>query len=270
MNRFVAAMFAVSAGVIWGPQARADISLQDFGININGTAYDYNNQSQPDPTTLSGMNATGFSTYTSGDMLGTGLGQLIYTFDPGSAGSYFVNFYFDESAGTPFYNEYGSANGSPAAGTSWEIAQVNPSVGGIQFCSWNGSACAPNASILPNSLDNTNHVPVGNTNYLNNCTVGPCNADVATALGFSFTLAANQEAVITVDQSTTAPTSGFYLQQVHPVDPAADPANVYLSGGVSIQTTTGPPPVPEPGSWILFGTIAVIVVYSLRRRFAKA
>jgi PEP-CTERM motif len=254
----------------WSPQARADISLQDFGVNINGTAYDYNNLGQPDPTALPGMNATAFSTFTSGDTLGTGLGTLIYTFNPGAAGSYFVNFYFDESAGVPFYNEYGTVNGAPAAGMSWEIAQVNPSVGGIQFCSWNGSACAPDATIFPNALDDTNHVPVGNTNYLDNCTVAPCNADVATALGFNFTLTAGEQAVITLDQSTTNP-GGFYLEQVHPVD-ANNPSatDLFLSGGISIESSGPPPPVPEPGSLVLLGTVLAMFGYGIRRRFTKS
>jgi hypothetical protein len=269
MKQFMMAGLAVIVAMTLGPPARADIALQDFGVNINGTTYDYNNLGQPDTTTLPGMNATGFSTFTSGDGLGTGLGTLIYTFNPGSPGSYFVNFYFDEEASVPFFNEYGRVNGSAPAGMSYEIAGVNPSVGGIQF--WNGTT-----QILPNALDDTNHVPGTSTNYLNNCAGGVaagCNGDVAEALGFSFVLPAGDEAVITIDQSTSNP-GGFNLQQVHPIDPNnASATDLFLSGSIDIQPSSGPPPppaVPEPSTSVLFGTVVAILGYAMRRRFARA
>jgi PEP-CTERM motif-containing protein len=271
MRRLELAVLTIAGLIAAVPQARADIALQDFGVNINGTAYDYNNLGQTDPTTLPGMNASGFSTFTSGDGLGTGLGTLQYTFN-GAPGSYFVNFYFDESVSVPFYNEFGSVNGSTPAGMSYEIAQVNPSVGGIQFCSWNGVSCAPNAQILPNSLDNTNHAPGGNTNFLGNCVTAPCNADVATALGFTFTLGAGEQAVIDVTQSTSNP-GGFYLEQVHPIDSNNRSAtDVFLSGDITIGPAGGPPPpsVPEPGSLILLGTAFSIVAYAGRRKLARS
>jgi PEP-CTERM motif-containing protein len=269
MQRVGLLLFAIL--IVLLPQARADVSLQDFGVNINGTTNDYNNQSETDTTTLPGMNASGFSTATSGDGLDTGLGALIYTFNPGAAGSYFVNFYFDLSASTPFFNEFGSAHGAAGASdpTSWEIAQVNPSVGGIQFCGWTGSTCSP-ATIFPSSLDNTNHVPVGNTNFLNNCKVAPCNADVAEAVGFNFVLGAGEEAVITIDSSTTNP-GGFYLEQSHPVDPGnTKESDVFLSGNISIQPIVVGQ-VPEPSSLPLLALVAAAVVgFQLRRKiFAR-
>jgi len=250
-----AAFYTVFIGAIVSPAAvyAGSISLQDFAVNVNGTSSDYNNLGDADPTALPGMNAGGFDT-------GTGLGSLVFTFNPG-AGSYFVNFYFDHEGSLPFYNEFGTSVGAPAAGTSWEIAKVNPSVGGITF--YTGSS-----ETFPNSLDNTNHAPVGNTNFLNNCSVAPCNADVALALGFNFVLAAGQQAIITINASTTNP-GGFYLEQSHPVDPAnPTQTNLFLNGNVSIQQAGGGGgTVPEPGYWPILGiAFAAIAGIKLRRK----
>jgi hypothetical protein len=136
---------------------------------------------------------------------------------------------------------------------------MNPNVGGIMF--FDGTT-----ESFPNSLDNTNHVPVGNGNYLNNCSTPPCNADVAMALGYSFSLAAGEEAVITLNASTTNP-GGFYLIQSHPQDPN-NPSQVdlFLHGGIVIQpiSVSG---VPEPGYWPVLGiALAAIAGIQLRRK----
>jgi hypothetical protein len=124
-----------------------------------------------------------------------------------------------------------------------------------------------------NTLSNTNQVPGTSTNFLNNCAAGAsCNADVAIALGFAFSLPAGDEAILTVNTSTTNP-GGFNLQQIHPIDPGNTSASsVYLSGSAVIQSAGSgppppPPPVPEPRSWILMGTVAIAAIV-LRRKFA--
>jgi hypothetical protein len=273
------AFYTLFIGAIVSPAAvyGGTISLQDLAVNVNGTTADYNNLLDPhgDPTLLPGMNASGFSSYTTGDTLGTGLGSLVYTFNPGAAGSYFVNFYLDDSAGTPFYNEFGAQAGAAPAGMSWEIAQVNPTVGGITF--YHGPAAGDptdSTQSFPNTLDNTNHVPAGSTNFGNNCTVSQfvpaCNADVALALGFNFVLAAGQQAVITINSSTTNP-GGFYLEQSHPVDPnnPGSQTNLFLNGSISIGQagTGGGGTVPEPGYWPVLGiAFAAIAGIKLRRK----
>ena len=264
-----AAFYTLFIGAIVSPAAvyAGTIGLQDFAINVSGTTSDYNNLADSDPSSAAfGTNASGFNT-------STGLGSLVFTFNPGSAGSYFVNFYFDhELTDVPFFNEFGASVGAPAAGTSWEIAQVNPSVGGITFFHGNPATGDPTDATqsFPNTLDNTNHAPVGNTNYLNNCTTSPCNADVALALGFNFVLAAGQQAVITINSSTTNP-GGFYLEQSHPVDPnnPGSQTNLFLNGSISIGQagTGGGGTVPEPGYWPVLGiALAAIAGIKLRRK----
>ena len=88
------------------------------------------------------------------------------------------------------------------------------------------------------------------------------------SLGFSFTLTATQEAIITVNARTTNP-GGFYLEQSHPVDAnnSTAPLNLFLNGGVSIQDLSGGPSVPEPGYWPILGiALALIAGIKLRRK----
>jgi hypothetical protein len=88
------------------------------------------------------------------------------------------------------------------------------------------------------------------------------------AMGFGFTLVAGDEEVVSFNVSSTVPTSGFYLEQIHPVDGAnSSPIDYYFTGSASEQpigTTT----VPEPGSWILLATLVAVVLTCLRRRSA--
>jgi hypothetical protein len=224
------------------PATFAQISLQESNINVNGTQY-------YDTFAVPGLNTSSYNP-------SSGLGTLVLTFNPG-AGSYYVTVYFDEELAVPFFNEYGTVYGSPAAGQSWQID--DPTFGTI-FANAEG-----------NTLDDTNHVPGTVDNFLGGCAsvyAAGCqfsNDDVSWAMGFSFTLGAGQEEVITLTTSETPPGGGFYLRQTHPIDPNnASEVDAYFSG--SAKTEAIPPTVvPEPGTLILVGTGILCLVRRVRR-----
>ena len=233
----VLGLLVLCLGLALQPIAKADSQLQGFEFNINGTI-------QTD-------DLTGF---TGAYNTTTGIGTLTYVFDPGVAGTYNFTSVFFVPASVPAYNEFGSTSGSPAAGQSWEIGDINFS-----------TIVADEEAGL---LTNTNTLPGTTDNFLNTCTGASCNGSVGMAMGFSFTLGATDEAVITLDFSTSAP-GGFYLSDTHPVDPADTVAStVYFSGSEVTQsvTTPPPPPTPEPSSLLLLGAgLGSLALLKLRK-----
>lgn len=246
MSRIVLAVVLWLGGVV--PTSAAP-SLQETLLNLNGTTY-HNTFAVP------GLNSAPFNSV-------TGLGTLTLTFNPGVAGSYFFDAFFDHQLHVPFFNENGAVSGAPGAGISWQIDEPG-------FGDGNRTGTIfTNASA--NTLDNTNHVPGALSNFFNNCgantggqPVNPaCNNDVSMALGFNFILAADEFAIITVNASPTQPMGGFFLRQHDP----DTPSDVYLTGAISIQPGTPPPPAPGPAAWLLMGTGMIAVAWrSLRRR----
>jgi hypothetical protein len=85
------------------------------------------------------------------------------------------------------------------------------------------------------------------------------------AQGFNFTLAANQEEVITLNFSNSNP-GGFTLEDVHPVDGnnASETDLFYSASGVT--ETTG---VPEPPTIVLLAMGAVLLAGGARRLVAN-
>jgi len=235
--------------------------LQDWEFNINGT--DYYPAGGATFATVPGLNASGFNNSTS-------LGTFTITFDPGTAGSFYIGAWFFDPAAVPFYNEWGGVNGSPAAGQTWQIDipeydSSSPNLG--------------NGTIIDNlaagTLDDTNHVPGTTSNYLENCgayTPGvgvntSCNDLVSMALGFNFTLTAKQEEIITLALSSTNP-GGFSLEDIHPVDGSnSSEVDVYYQGSASTQGVGGK--VPEPATWVLLATGIAFLAAGTRRRWAR-
>jgi hypothetical protein len=236
--------------------ARAD-SLQDVVFNLNGTSPGDGSFAVP------GLDSSAFNAT-------TGEGTLVLTYDPGAAGSYFFDAWFDNELSTPFYNEYGAVSGSPAAGQSWEIgdAQIYYNYPG-PFPAPTGTD--PGDDTYNNSLTDTNYLPGNVSNYAG-CSAGAsCNGDASMAMGFAFTLGADQEEVITLDLSETNPGSAFYLEQIHPVDPNnPTETDLYFSGSAQTESTSTAP-VPEPSTLLLLeiGLAAGLIGRGFQKRFSS-
>jgi hypothetical protein len=180
-----------------------------------------------------------------------------YDFDPGlswsttfsTAGTHnfglFIDVEIDELENT-FFNEYGTATGSPADGLSWEMD--DPFYGTIWQNAQDNTLTNGNAvASLPADIDEDGLVDFN---------------DVSMALMWNFSLLEGQTAFLNFILDTAAPTSGFYLAQV---DPDSD-ASLYFS--TSMQITGGEvAPIPEPSTFALFGSaLAGLGLYVKRRR----
>ncbi len=161
----------------------------------------------------------------------------------------FVDPEIDELLNT-YYNEKGSAQGTLAAGQSWQI----------------GDPVADN-TVSPNIYDLASRGTLTNSD-LN----GGIANDVALALGWNFNLGANQTATLSFTLSDILPTSGFFLHQYDPgISPegvqVSDPASLYFYSTLLIEDTGGNTPVPEPSTIVLLGTaLAGLGLYARKRK----
>jgi hypothetical protein len=247
MRRVISALaFAASVFVVQ-PAFATTVSLQSILINANGTQY-VNENAVP------GVNTAGWNA-------ATGEGTLTFLFNPGP-GSYSFDVFFDHQLSLPFFNEFGTVNGAPAAGQTFEI--------GDSFAS----------NIYPDvqaggALPNINTLPGQASNFANNCIGANCNGDFAAAMGFQFVLGAGQAGLITFQIGEVNP-GGFSLQGTHPTDPAngggsnANSAvlSIFITGSLAIVPNDQPPPspVPEPSSLYLLATAGGPMLWKLRRR----
>ena len=178
-------------------------------------------------------------------------GTLQATFT--GAGNYvFAAFYdyelYDVAVdGGSFTNEYGQVAGAPGAGVSWEIDEPGYVFGDI----------FSHVSATPPGLDNTNAINLG---------AFPNGDDVSFAMARAFVLAANEEAILQITISETAP-GGFYLQQ----SDLSTSQNLYFYTAMQIRDIGGEPEIPEPATYISFliGAAALIGIH-LGRRFKQA
>ncbi len=259
--RLIRLGFTLVAAGIFATAAFAS-SLQDFEINVDGTFYApfYGDTLAEVP----GLDTSGFNAT-------TGQGTLTLTFDPGTAGTFNIGAWFFDPVGVPFYNEYGQVNGAPDAGQSYQI-----DIPEYDATSNNLGSGTIVDNLEAGTLDDTNSVPGTTDNYLFQCgantsggTANPdCNDLVSMAMGFSFSLLANQEEVITLDLSPTDP-GGFSLEDVHPVDGSNTSASaIFYSGSASTVCASdcGVSSVPEP-SYSSFGALAFVGLALIMRRY---
>ncbi len=197
---------------------------------------------------VSGASAAGFNMFSSdfnvdGVIIPTfsgSFGAITYSVPFNTSGIHYVAVFVDPEIDEPFntfFNEYGSAVGTPAPGQTWEIDEPGFVFGDIYN------------NFLAGVLDNSNGVP----------SIAP--DDVSMALGWDFSLAAGETATVRFYITPVQPTSGFYLVQTDP----DSPANLYFystfqRGGVT---------VPEPGTMLLLGFGLAGLIGLGRKKFKK-
>ena len=209
-------------GFVAAPASAATIDLVQYAFNIDGT---FSNITLGDPLPA-GVTLGGFD-----DL--SGLGSIIVTIS--DAGLHYVGLFVDHEIDEPintFFNEFGSVNGAPAAGQSWEIDEPGFVFGDIYD------------NITAGSLDNSNGVPAS----------FPDDVSMAMAWGFS------GSAVVSFLVSETAPASGFYLSQTDP----DSGATIYFSSSLSPDGGE----VPEPSTILLIGT-GLVGLVGFRRKFRE-
>ncbi len=223
---------ALALAISHSPAATIELPEYNFNLNGSGTTYGIYGTT---PAAI--FNTSGFD-------FATGLGSLTINYKPGPAGNYFINAYFDHDVDLAInssFNEFAGVLGSAPAGVSYQLD--DPFTGTI----------FANATAATNDLDNTNHVPTA-APAPNAC----CN--VSLALGHAFILAVDETAVVTYTVGLTPP-GGFALRLTDPdifdAAGAATPENLYLSSSLRIIPATGPPGIPEPGT---FGLSAIAAI----------
>lgn len=255
LKRFTA-IAAVVMALAPAATAWADpVVLQDYLFNVNGSSYC--------PDSVCGALVPG-GLDTSAFDFSTGVGTLVWTFNPGVAGNYFFDAFFNHDLHAPFFNEFGASSGTPAAGVSWQIDEPGFGDGNRLGTIFDNA--------IANALDNTNHVPGMTSNFLNRCGGnggGPadptCNNDASMAMGFNFVLAANEQVVLTLATSTTRPGSGFFLAQSDRDLPGDD---LFLTAALNIRATSTA--VPEPATLLLVSGGLLAIARRSRRRMRRA
>jgi hypothetical protein len=270
MKRLLIFAQIVMGVLVLAPAAFGDIV--DYMLNVNGTTYcpSYSGYSGT-CSNYGGLAAAPVSTTLDLMFGGTGLGSVSLTYNPGSAGTFNVGLWlFEELVPAVGGDEYGATGGTPATGQTWQVDvpdydynSSDPNFGGLP-----AGAGTIVGNTAGSTLANFNYLTGNTSQFSFNCSGSTtCNDYTSMAMGFNFTLASGQEEVMNFNVSTTVPTSGFYLEQIAPVDAGnATEVDYYYTANASTQPIGGGG-VPEPGTAVLLGSaMAGILGLAIWRR----
>ncbi len=237
LGMFVIFLFSslAQAAQIGNFQSAFRTSGMDLMFNYNFSAWD--GGTEVVPPEFSSLNASfkEFGTFNSGSG-GTGLGKIevVITRAATAVGTVIGSIltYFDLEIAVSvndFFNEFGAASGTLGGVNpdTWEIDEPGFLFGDIPFNFEDGL------------LDDVNEIPAG------------LEDDVAVAMGWDVVLGLGQQASLTLIISDTggrAPSSSFFITHTDP-----DSVETVTFSG-ALETTRTPDPIPEPSTFILFGT----------------
>jgi hypothetical protein len=219
--------FAVLIGFVMNVTAD-EISLFDWGLNINGRI-------------ISSRTDLPANAAFSDGFFETGLGTITLLFDAEVATGYsaaFLDYEIDEHGNT-FYNEYGVIGGtSDDPRLSYEIDEP-----GFGNGAYTGDIYDNFVDFQTGGFDEKVFYD-GNTGKSLSELENPVSDDVSMAMGWRFTLNDNEKACVEYTVSTSQPTSGLYLAQI---DQNKKGTAIYMQS--KLKSTA----VPEPGIMSLLG-----------------
>ena len=228
-----------SFAIVWivvmvcGIPAEAQTVLNDWCLNVNGESTSACSSS---PALPGNVDASGFD-QTLNAIPGTpnSLGSITVTLGAGTGQFLLAYMDYDLNFGSSgSFQDIASVHGTLPPGYAFELADPAGSI----FANFSG-----------NTLANVNSVGTGSAPPL------PC-CDVAWAIGISgLNVSAGSQAAVTFAVSSTAPTTGFYLQETN------------LQNGSSIYLTATVAAVPEPATAALLavGLVPVFLLGRFRR-----